>query len=173
MGAIGRERTSLTGSRHESSHLRNQTRHMVNSLKSLVIAAVIWAVSLPCMAWASTFRLAPDVAFEHRPYESEGKDYLARVHGNEIVYRPEGRILVINRNEIHLNESINAFLTSASLRVDCCRTLNGRDRPDQSSTSERARTVVAPRQIDSKETAPAPFSLRVFNCDDARTLHHP
>jgi hypothetical protein len=67
------------------------------------------------MAWASTFRLVPDVAFEHRSYESGGEDYVARVYGNEIVYRPADRILAINRNEIHLNESTYTLLDDADL----------------------------------------------------------
>lgn len=84
-------------------------------LKLLVSAAVICAVSWPCMASESTFQLVPDVTFEHRFYEGGGEDYLARVYGTQIVYRPDERTFVINRKEIHLNESTFALLDDADL----------------------------------------------------------
>ena len=71
--------------------------------------------SLPRIAAANNFRLVPNVAFEHRSYERGGEDYIARVSGSEIVFRPDDRILAINSNEIHLNESTYTFLNDADL----------------------------------------------------------
>jgi hypothetical protein len=115
LSATGQKQTSPSSGRCQNLNLSNHACHMVNSLKLLVSAAVTCAVSSPCMASASTFRLVPDVAFEHRSYESGGEDYVARVYGNEIVYRPGDRTLVINRSEIHLDEGTYALLDDADL----------------------------------------------------------